>query len=468
MRTLNKNNYVYMGRWKGPTLAWSPWFNWGEGETLKKLGVDAIGDVVTLDGHGFFDVEGSKIIKDLSQEKLTSNDHQFFINYIELSEKKLHEFTELIERLNNFKNEDPIALFEEFFSRYHQLTGPWAGVFYIGDVGQDFLTKVAEKHGYAVEQLSGYMHPDRRTYSMDHKHEILSLQKELGVEGFKSINVEDLPKIQKTNPELYVKIQNLVHKYAWVGTHHFWGTPYTEYRLIEDLNTTKEERISKSEIKSGPDLDIALEVARMLAWLRLQTAETVNIVSYAARPLFTFLAEKIGITYDDVIWLSHQEIISFAQSNSHADKDEIEKRKLGHGAFMDNGTIVVVTGDELKKLADDFIPKQEMNVAEIKGTVANKGKVTGRVRVMFTPNEMAAFQEGEILVAPETTPAYVPIMQKAAAFVTDQGGITSHAAIVSREMGKPCITGTKIASQVLKTGDVVEVDAERGVVTILK
>lgn len=73
-------------------------------------------------------------------------------------------------------------------------------------------------------------------------------------------------------------------------------------------------------------------------------------------------------------------------------------------------------------------------------------------------------REGDILVTPMTNPHMVPIMKKAAAFVTDEGGITCHAAILSREMKKPCIIGTKIATQVLKDGDRVEVDAEKGVV----
>lgn len=67
-----------------------------------------------------------------------------------------------------------------------------------------------------------------------------------------------------------------------------------------------------------------------------------------------------------------------------------------------------------------------------------------------------------------TTPDFVPIMKRASAFVTDEGGITCHAAIVSREMKKPCIIGTKIATQVLKDGDLVEVDADKGVVKILE
>ncbi len=67
-----------------------------------------------------------------------------------------------------------------------------------------------------------------------------------------------------------------------------------------------------------------------------------------------------------------------------------------------------------------------------------------------------------------TTPEMVPVMKRAAAFVTDEGGITCHAAIVSREMKKPCIIGTKIATKVLKDGDLVEVDANRGIVRILE
>lgn len=66
-----------------------------------------------------------------------------------------------------------------------------------------------------------------------------------------------------------------------------------------------------------------------------------------------------------------------------------------------------------------------------------------------------------------TSVDFVPIMEKAGAFVTNEGGITSHASIVAREMNKPCIIGTKIATQVLKDGDLVEVDAENGIVKIL-
>ena len=77
-------------------------------------------------------------------------------------------------------------------------------------------------------------------------------------------------------------------------------------------------------------------------------------------------------------------------------------------------------------------------------------------------------RSGEILVTAMTTPDYLPAMHKAAAFVTDEGGVTCHAAIVARELKKPCVIGTKFATQIFKTGDKVDVDAINGTVTILK
>jgi pyruvate,water dikinase len=80
---------------------------------------------------------------------------------------------------------------------------------------------------------------------------------------------------------------------------------------------------------------------------------------------------------------------------------------------------------------------------------------------------MKKFNKGEIVISINTNPSLLPILREANAIITDEGGIMCHAAIVSRELKKPCIIGTKIATQVLKDGDLVEVDANEGVVRIL-
>ena len=75
---------------------------------------------------------------------------------------------------------------------------------------------------------------------------------------------------------------------------------------------------------------------------------------------------------------------------------------------------------------------------------------------------------GDILISAATTPAIVPAMKKAAAFVTNEGGLTCHAAIVSREMNKPCVVGVSTATELIKDDDEVEVNATQGIVRILK
>lgn len=105
---------------------------------------------------------------------------------------------------------------------------------------------------------------------------------------------------------------------------------------------------------------------------------------------------------------------------------------------------------------------------EIRGQTAFAGVVRGVVRIVKKQSHMQKVQEGDILVSPMTTPDFLPAMKIAGAFVTDEGGVTCHAAIVAREMKKPCIIGTKFATQVLNDGDLVEVHATDGTVKILQ
>ena len=99
---------------------------------------------------------------------------------------------------------------------------------------------------------------------------------------------------------------------------------------------------------------------------------------------------------------------------------------------------------------------------------AFKGKVQGVARVIMDAHNPGEFNDGDILITGMTRPDYLNLMKKSAAFVTDEGGITCHAAIVARELKRPCVIGTKIATKVFKSGDLVEVDAETGIVRKIK
>jgi phosphoenolpyruvate synthase/pyruvate phosphate dikinase len=134
----------------------------------------------------------------------------------------------------------------------------------------------------------------------------------------------------------------------------------------------------------------------------------------------------------------------------------------------------ISTKERLEKIEKDTAQKlySQLNSvedkSEITGTIAYPGKATGRVRIVLDPSKKVEFNHGDILVAEMTRPEYVPLMNKAAAVVTDGGGSLCHAAIVARELKKPCIIGTKNATKILQNDDLVEVDADKGIVRKLK
>ena len=166
-------------------------------------------------------------------------------------------------------------------------------------------------------------------------------------------------------------------------------------------------------------------------------------------------------------YLTYDEVIVFLQ-DAVLPKDILERKNqslycIRGELFREDDSI-----KELNSIGYVFYEEKVMDTSHIAGQSASKGCVRGIVKIIYSRDQMETFQKNQILVAPMTTPWYLPIMKKSLAFVTDEGGVMCHAAVVARELKKPCIIGTKIATKVLKDGDLVEVDAERGVVKIIK
>ncbi len=98
----------------------------------------------------------------------------------------------------------------------------------------------------------------------------------------------------------------------------------------------------------------------------------------------------------------------------------------------------------------------------VSGMPASAGVAQGKARIFLPGDSLASFEEGEILVTTLTDPTMVQAMIKAAAIVSDLGGITSHPAILSREMGIPCVVNTKIGTSKIKNGQTILVDGQKG------
>jgi pyruvate,water dikinase len=112
--------------------------------------------------------------------------------------------------------------------------------------------------------------------------------------------------------------------------------------------------------------------------------------------------------------------------------------------------------------------KDPASVKELKGFAGSPGIIEGKARVCKTVSEVGQLLEGEILVAPTTSPSWAPAFAKIGACVTDVGGVMSHAAIVCREYGMPAVVGTGHATKIIKTGMMLRVDGSTGAVTIAR
>jgi len=164
--------------------------------------------------------------------------------------------------------------------------------------------------------------------------------------------------------------------------------------------------------------------------------------------------------------LSNEEIVELAKIANKLQEhyyfpQDVEWAKEGNKLYLVQTRPVTTMEQSGKaKAAKDGTKTAETPI--LKGMAASPGMGTGFVKVLRSPKQIDEVKQGDVLVAEMTSPDYVPAMKRAAAIVTDQGGLTSHAAIVSRELGVPCIVGTKEATKRLKNGFVVTVDGSRG------
>ncbi len=166
-----------------------------------------------------------------------------------------------------------------------------------------------------------------------------------------------------------------------------------------------------------------------------------------------------------------EEISDFLETGKKISEQEIEKRKKIYVVWLREGRIEFYSGEEAAKLAGEQVGwGEKITGVSAEGTVASQGIARGRARIVLLRDlnllirDLNAFQKGEIMITSMTQPTMVTIAKKAAAIVADEGGVTSHAAVIAREFNIPCIVGAKIATKIFKTGDLVEVDAFKGTV----
>ncbi len=248
--------------------------------------------------------------------------------------------------------------------------------------------------------------------------------------------------------DLRKRISRRVHLFQALGGNYF----FTEFFFLD-------------KVEKMPEFKAALEE---MGKLKYQARAVLNEY-YNYPQVFGPYVDEAGkrMKRDDMQWLSYQEIIDLLDGK----KVEASRRDSTNWVLAKKTGWKLVEGKEaddcLAMFQSHFFSKK---VDLIKGVIANKGIYTGKVKIVRTlfsdkiTDELVKVEKGDVLVAETTGPEMIVACKKAGAIVTDEGGLTSHAAIVSRELGIPCIVGAKIATKVFKDGDNIEVDAKNGVI----
>lgn len=259
-------------------------------------------------------------------------------------------------------------------------------------------------------------------------------------------------------------LDSLVEKYGWFneieGDRSFDRKHYQE--KIVNYHRTAAPRV---QIRIPPEVRKVGKLIGELGFLRFWNRYHFMTVRYHLRNILAELIVRSG--KPDLEFATTREV-GYYFKGWKMPWGRIRARKHGYASYLKNGETCIVIGSEARKLKQ-AVNEDVRHTKKIVGSIANKGLVQGRVRVIsFSASDYSkqveAFKKGEILVTGMTRPQIVHLCKIAAAIVTDEGGITSHAAVISREFNIPCVIATHNATRLLKTGDIVQVDANNGII----
>lgn len=275
-----------------------------------------------------------------------------------------------------------------------------------------------------------------------------------------------------------------VQKYFWLN-YGYQGPPWTERDFIERAAIFYKKGKLNEQCRAHRDSFVKLkrQQAELAKRIRL-TARERSLFNTAAAytylkgyrievrhrysqildSIFAELGRRLHLPLTFFQYALKPEILN-AIGGRKVPVRQIVSRRKKMLCLYERGRATIVKPNQIDREWNRLIFKESFVSADaLTGQSAYLGQARGKVKIMKSAADVDKVNHGDILVTVSTNPDFLPAMMRASAYVTDQGGITSHAAIVAREMKKPCIIGTKVATKVFKNGDKVEVDATKGIV----
>jgi len=316
--------------------------------------------------------------------------------------------------------------------------------------------------------------------------QVLTSPSEITIAGREAIYLLKLRQRQLRGQQIDEDVAAHVKAYSWIAFGYDgpgWDAADIQHRLndlpdspqkidkiLEEKNIglvriAEKQSIFIDKLKLSEKENRLFNSLRLLGFWKFERKFRNQLAHQLMEDFLNNIAKRNNITLHQAKMIAPHEMEDAVKNNT-VDRDQLAERVRESVIVFRGLDYEVWSGEAAKPIIEKIVGalRVDKDVDEVRGATAYPGQARGVVKRVDVPKDMEKLRPGDILVAASTGPQILPAMKISGAIVTDTGGITCHAAIVARELQKPCIIGTRIATKVLNDGDEVEVDAERGVV----
>ncbi len=279
------------------------------------------------------------------------------------------------------------------------------------------------------------------------------------------------------------RIEKHAQTFGWLPTHDFhldvWGKEQFVARLnqISDASEKlrsreqaiqeQEEKLRQIRHRLGSEKVLLSLIDDLQEYLFLRTYRTDALYQaiYYTLPLIWEIGRRAKLSSDEIVLFTPWEVVNFLKNHQLPDTEEIERRKNRYVLVrIEKEERIVSDPDEIEEIGKTIFVEEAKGEMVLRGQGVYPGYAKGAAKIVLNVREGQKIERGDILVSTMTTPEMHSSIEKVSGIVTDEGGVTSHAALVSRELGIPSVIGTERATQILRDGDIVEIDSKEGVV----
>ena len=420
----------------------------------------------------------------LSQAKKGNNIGYKLIQKWKVDELAFDKFiAKFPDKLLHYSNRNLSAIYNSLTSLYIKALSSSSLIdgFALGsdEIVQNEVNKLLKKRNIlsgAGDIFSALTSPVHQSFINQAELSLLNISLKIGSLKLLNLKIKE-PTIQK----MLVKHQR---EYFWIKNNYHDRYILSVEDFVEEIKTVLASRIDiKEEIKRlknnavinrrkkaelfkklKPDryLKNLLEISEQFTYWQDERKRRTMLFTHAA----SLLIEEIGCRYDYTLemmrYLTRVEVETLLKGKK-IPISELSARAKKMIIYQKGNDYEIKFGQEATIMVNKiFKSTDHSDIQDFRGLTASTGKARGIAKIVTSVRDAGKVNKGDILVAVMTRPDYIMGIKKAAAIITDEGGITCHAAIISRELGIPCIIGTKIGTKILKDGDMVEVNANHG------